>query len=72
MTKKLLLFLCILMNLACMMLAALLYSIRSQGMMVAFFLGQSINPTTAIIVLMGLAFVFILLAIRVVATMWRK
>ena len=71
MTNKLLLFGCILMNLACMMLAALLFALRGKGQAVLF-LGQSINPTTAIIVLMVLAMVFIILATQVVVRMGRK
>lgn len=71
MIKKLLLFICILMNLACMMLAALLFALRSQGRAVLF-LGETINPTTAIIVLMVLAMVFMVLATQVVTRMWKQ
>ena len=71
MTKKLLLFICILLNIVCMMLAALLFALRSQGKAV-WFLGETINPTTVIVVLMVLAMVFIILATQVVSRMWRK
>ena len=71
MTKKLLLFICILLNIACMMLAALLFALRSQGRAV-WFLGGTIDPTIAIVVLMLLAVVFIILATQVVTRMWKK
>ena len=71
MIKKLLLFMCLILNICCMMLASLLYALRSQGRAVLL-LGQNIDPTTAIVVLMVLAIVFILLGVRVVTTMWKK
>ena len=70
MTKKILFFMCILLNLTCMMLAALLYSLRNQGMAVVL-LGQSINPTTAIMALMVLAIIFIIIGVSLVSSMRR-
>ena len=70
MTKKILFFMCILLNLTCMMLAALLYSLRNQGLAVVF-LGQSINPTTAIMALMVLAIIFIIIGVSLVSSMRR-
>lgn len=69
--KKLFLFVCIIMNLTCMMLATLLFALRSKGE-AALFLGQSVDPTKVIIVLMGLAILFVVLAAKVVTTMWKK
>lgn len=68
---KLLFFMCILLNLGCMMLAALLFSLRNKGLAV-WFLGQSVNPTVVIIVLMVLAAIFMLLAVRMATTVLKK
>ena len=69
--KKLFLFVCIIMNLTCMMLATLLFVLRGKGE-AALFLGQSVDPTMAIVVLLGLAVLFVVLAAKVVTTMWKK
>lgn len=71
MTKKLLLFMCILMNLTCMMLAALLFSLRNQGRAVLI-LGQSINPTAAIFALLAFAVLFVFLATKLFVAIKRK
>ena len=69
--EKLFFFMCILLNLGCMMLAALLFSLRNKGLAVLF-LGQSVNPTTAILVLLALAAVFMILAVRLAATVLKN
>ncbi len=75
MTKKLLLFMCILINLGCMMMAALLFSLRNQGLGIftdGMGIGQSIDFTTAIVVLLVLAAVSMIAVVKLAVSMRKK
>ena len=73
MTKKLLFFLCILINLGCMMMAALLFSLRNSGLGVftdaSIGVPMNIDFTTAIIVLLVLAAVSMIAVVKLAVSM---
>ncbi len=66
--KKLLLILCITMNLICMMAAVFLFMMRNSGLgifvSVGTGVGQSLNPMVIMVVLVILAILFAYLATR--------
>ena len=66
--NKILLLMCLLMSLACMMIAAVVLALNTQGM--AIF--TSVDPKFAAITLMVFAVVFLFLALRVAMKLKRK
>ena len=65
--KKLLLVLCITMNLICLMLAVFLFMMRNSGLAIFVNIGggYSLNPTVMTVVLAILAVLFAYLATRI-------
>ena len=67
--NKLLLFMSIILSIACAMLAALFFSLRNKGLGIFVTGVGSVEPMTMIAVLMVLAVLFFVLAVKTVMKM---
>ena len=69
--KKILIFMCIVMSLACMMAAAMVLAYKTQGIAVTV-AGMIVNPAMVGGLLMAFAVLFLLLAARVTLKMRKR